>query len=213
MEAIETMETKLVRAELYNDDEPMNPREDYDNFGKMICFHRDYNLGDKHNYEENMFNNLDEIEAQLIDDYKPAVILPLYLYDHSGLTISTGPFDCRWDSGKVGFILVSRKDALKEFGGKRLTKNIKDKCEKLLQGEVETYDQYLRNDVYGYKIIDKRDDEDLDSCWGFFGISYAKEEMKNQLKYWERYAELKNDIKGQTIMEEILPEDFEIKVA
>ena len=34
---------------IQQDDSPSNPRED-DNFGKMICFHRRYNLGDHHNY-------------------------------------------------------------------------------------------------------------------------------------------------------------------
>ena len=29
------------------DDDPFNPRED-DNFGKMVCFHRRYHLGDHH---------------------------------------------------------------------------------------------------------------------------------------------------------------------
>ena len=30
------------------DDEPLNPRTDYDNFGKMVCWHSRYNLGDEH---------------------------------------------------------------------------------------------------------------------------------------------------------------------
>lgn len=34
------------------DDDPLNPRED-DNFGKMVCFHRRYHLGDHHNYDLN----------------------------------------------------------------------------------------------------------------------------------------------------------------
>jgi hypothetical protein len=35
-----------------DDNDPENPREDRDNFGKMICFHRRYNLGDKHDHSE-----------------------------------------------------------------------------------------------------------------------------------------------------------------
>lgn len=34
---------------LYDEDGP-NPREDYDNFGKLMCWHSRYNLGDKHDY-------------------------------------------------------------------------------------------------------------------------------------------------------------------
>ena len=33
------------------DDDAPNPREDCDCFGKMVCWHRRYNLGDDHDYE------------------------------------------------------------------------------------------------------------------------------------------------------------------
>ena len=44
------------------------------------------------------------------------VILPLYLYDHSGITISTGPFSCPWDSGQVGWIKAP-KDTFRNATG------------------------------------------------------------------------------------------------
>jgi hypothetical protein len=34
------------------DDEAMNPREDRDNLGKMVCWHRRYSLGDEHGHSE-----------------------------------------------------------------------------------------------------------------------------------------------------------------
>lgn len=34
------------------DTEPLNPREDYDNFGHMMCWHRRYNLGDENRFED-----------------------------------------------------------------------------------------------------------------------------------------------------------------
>lgn len=38
---------------LVSDDElPLNPREDYDNLGTMVCWHRQYNLGDGHTYDD-----------------------------------------------------------------------------------------------------------------------------------------------------------------
>lgn len=43
------------------DEEPLNPREDYDNFGKMVCWHKRYNLGDKHDYE-----NTSELLGRLV---------------------------------------------------------------------------------------------------------------------------------------------------
>ena len=35
-----------------DDDYPMNPREDCDPFGKMVCWHSRYSLGDKHDYDD-----------------------------------------------------------------------------------------------------------------------------------------------------------------
>lgn len=43
------------------DDEPLNPREDYDNFGHMMCWHRRYNLGD-----ENRFGNPGDFLENLV---------------------------------------------------------------------------------------------------------------------------------------------------
>lgn len=51
-------------------------------------------------------------------------------------------------------------------------------AEKYLKSEVETYDQYLTGDVYGYVIEDK-EGEELDSCWGFYGEEYCLEEAKS----------------------------------
>src|SRR6187402_3409459 len=37
--------------EIISDDDPMSPRE-WDNIGTMVCFHKRYTLGDKHDYKE-----------------------------------------------------------------------------------------------------------------------------------------------------------------
>ena len=42
------------------------------------------------------------------------IILPLYLYDHSGISMKTTPFSCQWDSGQVGWIYVEKKKCLQE---------------------------------------------------------------------------------------------------
>lgn len=106
---------------------------------------------------------------------KRAVILPLYLYDHSGITMRCSAFACPWDSGQVGYIYMDRDDILREFGGKRVSKRKRERAEALLRSEVEEYDQYLTGDVYGV-IVEDEDGEEVDSCWGFYGLDYAKEQ-------------------------------------
>ena len=187
------------------DDSPFNPRED-DNFGKMVCFHRRYHLGDHHNYidKDDFLRDLylktvgdDERGAHRYEraldlmNYKikapfgsPAyerevderlmkvisqkfLMLPLYLYDHSGITMNTTGFSCPWDSGQVGWIYASKEDALREFGGKTFTAAIRKKAEDRMRGEVEYYDSYLRGEAYGFELY--KDGELEDSCWGFIG--------------------------------------------
>jgi hypothetical protein len=168
--------------EIIQDNDPESPRE-WGNMGTMICFHPDYVLGDKHDYKKRDYNSWAELQKAIIKNENVAVILPLYLYDHSGITISTSRFSCPWDSGQVGYIFVSKEKVREEFSVKRVTRTIVDKVSKLLIGEVGTYDQFLTGDIYGYRITDTETDEELDSCWGFYGQDYCMTEAKGIVDY------------------------------
>ena len=104
------------------------------------------------------------------------VVLPMYLYDHSGITMSVNEFSCPWDSGQVGFIYMTTEKIKEEFSGDE------DKAKACLLSEVKEYDQYLTNDVWGYRIIEDQTDEEMESCWGFFGEDYAEKESKTALE-------------------------------
>jgi len=149
------------RLEIYFDNDPQSPRE-WDNLGTMYCFHRRYNFGDTHDL------TLDE--AKKIEDSKDYISLPIYIYDHSVQTIKTTPFSCPWDSGKLGFIAVSKEKVRKQYGWKVITKKRKEQIKQYLLGEVETYDTYIRGDVYGFTLFEN--DVETDSCWGFFGSDH-----------------------------------------
>lgn len=171
-------EYKGYNIKIKYDTEPHNPRGD-DNIGKMVCFHGSYNLGDNNDYRQGDYSSWYELRAQLIKDFRNDVILPLYLYDHSGITIATTPFSCRWDSGQVGFIIVDRKMLLACRGVKKITKKEKEKLFEYLKSEVETYDWYLTGDAYGYCIEDE-DEEEIDSCWGYLGDpNYVLDEARS----------------------------------
>ena len=179
MNILKTIRVDDKIVNIYNDEDPINPRDNSwnENLDLMICFSKRYQLGDKHSYNADYFNSMDELEVQIVKDHNPIVIKRLYLYDHSGITISTTPFNDQWDSGCVGFVLMSREQALKGWSLSKFTNNryLKDRVEKYIEATVLEYDQYLRGDVYGYKVLDQ-DDNELDSCWGFYGWDYAVEQ-------------------------------------
>ena len=92
------------------------------------------------NIVSSRFRHGPKTEERAIDEAMQKVIsekylmLPLYLYDHSGLAMSTESFSGRaphaeWDSGQVGWIYVSKEDALKEFDADKMTGAIRQKAE------------------------------------------------------------------------------------
>lgn len=247
------------------DNDPLNPRDDYSPLGRMVCWHRRYWLGDKHNfatpedflrdlyrnsvnddakplirflkekkargsfleynrtthewdlyglcYWQTVIGNSEPewevlqsapksqmngqgwffdsmLDALTIDDLKELlaerddlVILPLYLYDHTIQSISTGSFVGRaqhaeWDSGQVGYIYADRDMIQKEYG--KCTPETIETVEHALNGEVESYDQYLRGECYGFRLYE--DGEEIDSCWGFLGdIDDIRESIRESL--------------------------------
>ena len=161
---------------IYHDPDAESPRE-WSNLGTLICWHRRYRLGDGHQYDcpEAFLRELADVSDQSNLSMDPlreraerkAVILPVFLYDHSGLAMNTIGFHCPWDSGQVGYVYVTLEAVREEFGAKRVTRALRAKAEDILRGEVVNYDAYLGGRVYGYVI--EQDGEEVDACWGFVG--------------------------------------------
>ena len=152
--------------EIHQDESPMSPRE-WSNIGKMICHHNRYSLGDKHNINPKDYNSLAEMVKAIKRIEDAVIMIPMYMYEQYGITIRTTPFECRWDSGQIGYIIASRKKIREEFSVKRISKKLITKVTALLEGEVKVYDQYVTGDVYGFKMF--VDGKETDACWGFFG--------------------------------------------
>ena len=171
---------------------PGNPRE-WDNLGIMICFHKKYDLGDKdHDYNSENYKDWEELEKAIYEQDDAAVILPLYLYDHSGITISTTSFASGWDSGRIGLIFARNKDVEENWPVEKIIGEHRDKVKKVLVAEVKTYDQYLRNDVYGF-VLETPDGEEIDSCWGFYGDDFKNNGIAEHLG---KYAKMIKDLEG-----------------
>ena len=169
------------------DDSPQNPREDNE-FGHMVCFHKRYDLGDKfHGIKHADFSGWDEMEEYLYSDKGACVVLPLYLMDHSGLSISTTSFSCPWDSGQVGFIYMTEDEALEAFQVPKLTEEIKTRVAEGLKAEIETYDAYLRGDVWGFLVKDS-DGDVVESAWGYLVEEDARNEGEAVLKCYQNDA-------------------------
>ena len=162
----------VEQEEFYIND---NPRE-WDNLSKMVFFGKHKGLGDNHNITLDVSfdsrHDFMERGAELIrKELDAAIVKPVHLYEHSGMSISTNysyPYDCRWDSGTIGFAVVTKEAIRKEYGVKRITKSLIEKANSVLDGEVKLLDQYIRGEIYRYRVINPEGDE-IDSCGSYFG--------------------------------------------
>lgn len=169
---VERFESKTHRIDIELDDCAESPRE-WNDVSTIYHVHSRDDLGER----------VDEIDAEFLErEFDGGVWLPLYLFDHSGISVSTEPFSCRWDSGQVGVIGMTQEVMDKEFGGDV------EKAKSWLVGEVETFDSFLKGEVYYYCVYEKVgceccgnvEMERKDSCAGFYGIDHLKEDLKSQ---------------------------------
>lgn len=100
---------------------------------------------------------------RLLERHAGIVYLPLFLYDHSGITMNVG-----------GYYVGNNVDG-------RIIKTTERNWKKVayhgMESEVSVYDQYLTGQVYG--IITEEFDtdtgtwEEQDSCWGYFSDKWG----------------------------------------
>lgn len=168
-----------------------SPRE-LDNLGTIFSAHRtvtgeEQATGEYNSLEEEFFSTHNKNEI---------IYLPVYLYEHSGITINTTGFSCPWDSGQLGYIFVDKKKVREEFGWKRISPQREKQIQKYLKGEIETFDQYLRGEVYGF-IVEDEEGNHVDSCYGFYDWDTMKEYIDQSL--FENFEEVFENAKENIV--------------
>ena len=135
-------------------------------------------------------SNISDLIKETIDG-SGAVLLPLYLHDHSGLSMNTTGFSDRWDSGQMGYIYVTSDKIEAEYGD-RSPQSV-EKAINVLKGEVEEYDSYLRGEVFDCIVeLHENVSEDgeaqwqhlqkLELPWAVIGEDNAKSQMEEMVQ-------------------------------
>lgn len=97
----------------------------------------------------------DELELteklHLIDETGNVAMLPISMYEHSGISIwlgsTDGHPDARWDCSSIGFAYVEKATAEKEMPQRKLKDEQKDNWKQwaydVMEAEMETYNKYV----------------------------------------------------------------------
>ena len=119
------------------------------------------------------------------------LIKPLYLYDHSGISMSTSsgyPYNDRWDAGVVGYAYISKNDVIKECPIYVLDEN----------GErIKIEHQHADGrTTYSYKTTPATEE-----TWR----KRASEVIDNEVEVYDMY--LRGDVYGYKLEKEVIVED------
>lgn len=148
-----------------------NPRSD-SNLGTMFCCRTPLlNIGDHvPNLKYERFKSWDGLEWHIEAELGARCILPIYIYEHRGITISTKAFAYACDSGRIGVIYTTRDRWDIFMEGEVFDPEL---ARDRLADEVDMYSAYLQGEVYKYRTLTPWDEE-IDSCGSFYGSDHKE---------------------------------------
>ena len=129
METIINKDNVDYKIEVGDDTWDECPRENSDYLSKMVIHYKGYILPCE--------DDLTVEEMQEILNSEDFYALPLFIYEHGGLALSTIS-QCQWDSSCVGIIYLTKDD---------VEKNGIENPIKILKDEIKEYDDYLQGNM------------------------------------------------------------------
>lgn len=160
-EPVETLTHDGYVISIYRDEDARNPREEFDHLGTL-------------HVRGPRCVAIDNNSSPWCTDTDDGIAIPLSINYHDG-TLG----ECSDDMAD-GYIYVTRDKILSEYGAKRISAKTRAHVIKVLEAELKEYNAYVTGDVFGYVIYDDAGNE-LDSCWGFYGIDYCIESAKQSV--------------------------------
>lgn len=171
-----------ISVEICYDQHAESPRT-WDNVTKFAMFHKRYDFPNEIGIRHEDYASWDEMQEALDKEYK--WVYPVFMLDHGGIAFSINSFDCKWDSGQVGFIVSNE--------------GTPEQAYKWAKDELETYGQYANGEVFGFCVF--KDTELIDSCSGYYGYDHEKSGIKDQLN--DYLSDLTTEEIKQQILEQI----------
>ena len=99
---------------------------------------------------------------------KNLFVLPVHVYEHGGIAMSTGGYSCPWDSGQAGFIYSDKKRACDLAGKKRMSKAVEKRVYEAMKGHIKYVDALCQGQVFGYSW-------EHGGCGGFVEVEYPRD--------------------------------------
>lgn len=159
------------------DDTAESPRE-WDNVCDIITFSTQVHI------KEGVYKDMEA--SQFMREVEPKMdffISPLYMYNHSGISLSLSPITCDWDTSKIGWVYVTL-DRFKEhyFDDYTGSEEQKKKLTDAINGELSVFNDYYAGNVFYFTLEKKVTCQccdhvaysDIDSVGGYYFNSFKE---------------------------------------
>jgi len=172
MDPIEIYERNGLTVNIYPDYDPMSP-DDWDNLGTIYTTSRNLQLVGWEQLDDS-FHSL-EVHVRAARR-AGCVVVPVRIDDYGS---SGARIRAEDDYDRANGAIVATPESIAMMGAPM------DTVERQLHGEIETWDQYLQGDVYGYTLTTPEGTE-LEALWGLYGDDWVHQDANEGA---DRYTE------------------------
>lgn len=174
MSPVETEEVNGFTIEYHYDQDAESPREFPGCSLVMRARGWDFPNDGEVDFSENIKDQLIELGA--------LHIMPVYMLDHSGISLSVRDFADPWDSGQVGFAYVTRQN-WEDTQGTPWTGSDENRAQaaSLCEADVELYSQYVNGECFYVRVLDT-DGEEMET-FSVLGMEAAQEEARMEAEH------------------------------
>lgn len=99
---------------------------------------------------------------------------PLYMHKHSAISLSINEFECRWDSGRIGYVYIPKEGYSEK------------EAREVASQDLDVLSSYLNGHIYYYNVVSwceccGMSGEILASIGGFYDIEAAVDDAKQHI--------------------------------
>lgn len=226
---VETFEVQGLSVEIHTDPGPSDPEAmtdapvwlghfhrqfwrapeelPFSNGEQFVAWYARYNADEREREDEVSVAEM-RARAEEMQEQWEVFIVRAYIHGSVSLALEgsgahTRMPDQQWDVSRCGVILIDKVKWHERIGTPPAPEDgvTVDQTDwrKIAEAHVKEWNQYLGGEVYGYVVKDGVADE-VDSCWGFYGIEDAREEgraaaeasaeqLKKEAQEFEKFCE------------------------
>ena len=143
---------------VHHNPDPANPRKE-EVLTKIVGWHRKYHISDSDMVE---FSD----PESFLESVRPEdIVKELYMHEHGGIALSVTPFSDKWDSMRVGYVLVT-PERIEALG---LDGSDTEFIQRIVEVEVKDFEAYMNGNIYQVDVHMMVDGDVLETPVGTVG--------------------------------------------